>query len=133
MPSTITAALDAWAVLAFLRDEPSAKRVEEAAVDGCVCSWINLGEALYIEARRVDLSSARAFVEGLADNVLAELPDVRLVQTAAQLKAEGGLSYADCFAVATAERHRVPLLTGDPEILELGRAELELIDLREIR
>jgi hypothetical protein len=32
--------------------------------------------------------------------------------------------------VATAERHRDPVLTDDPELLELGRPELEVIDVR---
>jgi hypothetical protein len=32
--------------------------------------------------------------------------------------------------VATAERHREPVLTGDPELLELGRPDLDVIDVR---
>lgn len=48
---------------------------------------------------------------------------------AAEIKARGGLSYPDAFCVATALRHRAPLYTGDPEIIELG-ADIEVIDLR---
>jgi len=32
----------------------------------------------------------------------------------------GGISYADCFAVATAKRQDAPLLTGDLELLALA-------------
>lgn len=46
------------------------------------------------------------------------------------MKARGGLSYADAFAVATAHRHRAPLYTGDPELVSLG-GELDVADLRE--
>lgn len=59
-----------------------------------------------------------------------EPPDADLVLGAAEIKAGGRISYADCFAVATAERHQAPLLTGDPEILALDRPALELVDLR---
>lgn len=126
----VATALDAWAVLALLRDEDAADRVESAIEEGSVCSWINLGEALYIETRRVGRQAAMAAVEALADNVLDEVPDRSLVGAAAEIKAGGGLSYSDCFAVATAERHRVPLLTGDAEILSMNRDDLRVIDPR---
>lgn len=122
--------LDAWAALAILRGEPAAGQVEDAVRRGSACSWINLGEVLYIESRRLDAATARAAVEMLADNVLAELPDVSLIRAAADLKAAGGLSYADCFAVATAARHGVPLLTGDPEIIAFERSPAPVVDLR---
>ncbi|MFN8201894.1 MAG: PIN domain-containing protein [Solirubrobacteraceae bacterium] len=55
--------------------------------------------------------------------------DEEPVLSASRLKARGGISYADCFAVATAQRHRLPLVTGDPEILALD-GEVEVIDPR---
>ena len=57
------------------------------------------------------------------------LPDWPLVVAAARLKAAGGISYADAFCVASAERHQVPLYTGDPEILAL-QIPVQRIDLR---
>jgi predicted nucleic acid-binding protein len=39
------------------------------------------------------------------------------VKAAASVKATGGLSYADAFAVALAKEFEAPLLTGDPEII----------------
>jgi predicted nucleic acid-binding protein len=48
---------------------------------------------------------------------------------AARLKAGGGISYADCFAIATAQRYQAPLFTGDPEIIDWA-GDVEVIDLR---
>ena len=60
----------------------------------------------------------------------AEEPDAALVMAAARIKAGGGLSCADCFVIATAQRYQAPLLTGDPEIIDWA-GEVEVIDLRE--
>ena len=56
-------------------------------------------------------------------------PDWQLVEAAAALKAEGGLSYADAFCVATATRLDAPIWTGDPEIIEL-LGDHQVVDLR---
>jgi len=61
--------------------------------------------------------------------VRAEEPDSELVLAAARIKAGGGISYADCFVIATAQRREAPLLTGDPEIIRHA-ANVEVIDLR---
>jgi predicted nucleic acid-binding protein len=61
--------------------------------------------------------------------VSTEEPDAELVLDAARVKADHRLSYADAFAVATAERHRLPLLTGDRDLLALDR-ELTVVDPR---
>ncbi len=121
--------LDAWAILAFLWDEPAAARVEAAIERGAVCSWINLGEVLYKHARRLGWDRSAAAIDAFAANVTAEPADAEAVRAAAAIKAEGRLSYADCFAVATAERHAAPLLTGDPEILRLSRPALDTVDI----
>ncbi len=126
----LTAALDAWAILALLRDEAAAARVETAVREGAICSWINLGEVLYIETRRLGPERAGEAVSKVVDNVSAELPDEAVVRLAAELKVEGGISFADCFAAATAERHGVPLLTGDAELITLERETLRVVDLR---
>ena len=127
----MTIALDSWAVLALLRGEPSGPYVRDRiAAERSVISWINLGEVLYLESRRVGVSRAELAVSAVTDVIDTELPDVDLVRAAASRKSAGGLSYADAFAVATAERHREPLLTGDPEIVALADRALEVIDLR---
>lgn len=123
-------ALDAWAIIAYLRDEPAAQRVADLVDEhGAVASWINLGEVLYQEARRVGFVEAETAVRTLAATIRADEPTVATVVAATRWKANGGLSYADAFALATAERHAAPLLTGDPELLALGD-RVELVDLR---
>jgi PIN domain nuclease of toxin-antitoxin system len=123
--------LDAWAVLALLRDEPGALEIERSVANGgAVISWINLGEVFYIVARSTSEAAAAAAVERVRGSVRTADVDEGLVLDAARLKARHTLSYADAFAVALAERLRLPLITGDPEILRLDR-DLEVIDPRD--
>jgi uncharacterized protein with PIN domain len=49
---------------------------------------------------------------------------------AARLKARAPIALGDCFAVATAAAHEVPLLTGDPEIIDLADRPCKVEDLR---
>lgn len=124
--------LDSWALLAYLKDEPAAGRIEaEWLARGAAISAINLGEAFYIRARERGEEAAVADIETIRRRSAVIDPDWPLVFAAAQIKARGGLSYADAFCVATAERLEAPLWTGDPEIL--GRADelgCEIVDLR---
>jgi PIN domain nuclease of toxin-antitoxin system len=124
--------LDGWALLAFLRDEPAAERVErEWLSSGAAISAINLGEALYIRIRERGEDSATTEIDTIRKHSRVLDTDWALVFAAAQVKARGGLSYADAFCVATAERLNAPLWTGDPEII--GRADelsCEVTDLR---
>jgi predicted nucleic acid-binding protein len=122
--------LDAWALMSLMRHEATGPRVAELLDDRSgVMSWVNLGEVAYKRGRTIGLAEAEADVRHFATTITAELPDHRLVFAAARFKAAGGLSYADAFAAATAERHRAPLLTGDPELLAL-HGQIEVIDLR---
>jgi PIN domain nuclease of toxin-antitoxin system len=126
----LTPVLDAWAVLTFFRDEPAAARVEELiSTQPTMISSINLGEVLYWTVRERGQRAADSMVDKLRSAVMVEDPDWPLVHAAAQVKARGGLSYADAFCVATAKRHDAPLYTGDPEILAL-KDLVELVDLR---
>jgi hypothetical protein len=66
------------------------------------------------------------------DDVLSELRitlDLDLPGTARMIEA-ARFALGDCFAIATAAAHRVPLLTGDPEILERSDLPCEIEDLR---
>lgn len=92
-------------------------------------SWINVGEVYYLETSRHGRESARAAIEVLRPALRFEAPDDAMVLAAAGLKARHSISYADCFAVATAKRHEAPLLTGDPELVELAE-DVEVVDLR---
>ena len=129
----MTAVLDAWAALAFLRGEPSAHRVKEIILTErtLICS-VNLGEALYWTERKRGRRAARGQIDQLRTLMVVEDPDWPLVAAAAHIKAGGGISYTDAFCVATAQRHEATLYTGDPEILALG-ASVERVDLRQPR
>ncbi len=74
MPVRISgsAVFDAWAILAWLRDEPSASRVDEIlrqAADGDLqlsMSWINAGEAYYMLVRKRSQQAAEEFLRKAA-------------------------------------------------------------------
>jgi predicted nucleic acid-binding protein len=121
--------LDSWALLAYLRGESAAKLVggEWASVGAAMCS-VNLGEALYLETRRVGAARSEDVIRKVRSNLTIVDPDWDLVSAAASVKARGGLSYADAFCVATAQRLAAPLWTGDPEIVALS-GEVDVVDL----
>lgn len=127
------AVLDAWAIVAFLQGERAGEPVRPWVDRGSgLVSSINLGEALYVLTRSRGKRAARDRIARLHTRLHVEDPDWSIVTAAAAVKAVGGLSYADAFCVATAHRHALPLLTGDPEILALDTG-LEVIDLRAAR
>jgi predicted nucleic acid-binding protein len=123
---------DSWALLAFMGAEDAAARIESVWVaEGAAMSSINLGEVLYIRMRAVGEESARADIEEIRGLIELVVPVWPLVSDAARIKADGGLSYADAFCVATALSLDAPLWTGDPEIVTQGdRQGCEVIDLR---
>lgn len=125
--------LDSWALLAYLQGEPAAERIETAWLDeGATISSINLGEVLYILMREDGEESAVATVEAIRKRLDVVEPDWPLVLTAARIKADGRLSYADAFCIATAIQADAPLWTGDPEIVDqAGKHSCEVIDLRD--
>jgi predicted nucleic acid-binding protein len=117
-------------LIALLKDEQAAGRVEEAwAADTPVMCSVNLGEALYLQIRNDGEKAGRAMIEKVRVELDIVDPDWQLVSDAAAIKASGGLSFADCFALATARRHEAPLWTGDPEIIGLAGPG-EIVDLR---
>ena len=126
----LPAVLDAWAILAFYEDHPRAYEIVDASDRGeAIFSAVNLGEVLYQLERELGQERAVELVEALRSVTFVEEPDWELVCAAAHIKAGGGLSYADCFCVATAKRHRAALYTGDPEILALD-VSVSTVDLR---
>jgi predicted nucleic acid-binding protein len=122
--------LDTWALLALLNDEPAAARVERAWLreKPVICS-VNLGEALYVLIRAHGEEPARRSVERARAELNVLDPEWSLVVEAARIKAGGGLSYADCFALVTAREAGAQLWTGDPELIESASPD-EVVDLR---
>jgi len=119
--------LDAYALLAYLKKERGHARVKDllASEDAALLiNSINLGEVFYILARERGPRAADYFLGvilpglpiAVAENSFGEVIE------AARLKATYPLSFADCFAAATAIRERGALVTGDPEFKKLGKA-----------
>lgn len=122
--------LDSWALLAVLKGEAAAQAVLSAwLAEGAAMCSINLGEALYLETRRLGPARSEEAIRMARRDMRIIDPDWELVSTAAGVKAQGGISYADAFCVATAKRMDAPLLTGDPELVALSH-DVEIVDLR---
>jgi predicted nucleic acid-binding protein len=114
--------LDAFALLAYLQDEPAAARVEQlleqALKEKCrlFVSIINLGELLYIIERKGGASKAQESLALIQQLPIEILPaDEPAVFSSAHIKANHVLSYADAFAVAAAMHANACILTGDTE------------------
>jgi predicted nucleic acid-binding protein len=124
--------LDSWAVLAYLKDEPAAARIEaEWLSQPPAISSINLGETLYMRIRERGEKAAAADISTIRRNSMIIDPDWELVSAAAKIKAAGGLSYADAFCAATAARLGAPLWTGDPETIDRAQQlPCRVVDLR---
>lgn len=118
--------LDAYALLAYLKEESGHARVRELMSPGggyLLINSVNAGEVFYVIARTHGTKAAEYFLSV----ILPSLP-IRVVENsfedvidAARIKAAHALSFADCFAAATAIRERAPLVTGDPEFKKLGK------------
>ena len=81
---------------------------------------INLGEVYYKTIRAVGLEEAKKFLENFLRLPLSIiLPDSELIWKASEIKAEYAISYADCFAAATAIRYEAAIRTGDPEFKKI--------------
>ncbi|MFO7917170.1 MAG: PIN domain-containing protein [Anaerolineales bacterium] len=120
--------LDAWAFLALLQaEEPAASRVKQLlsgaqknALDLCV-SVINLGEVIYRIGRVKDEDEAWKTLDQLRNLPLTVIPATEdAVFAAVDFKIHYTISYADAFAAATADELGAVLVTGDPELLQLG-------------
>jgi len=130
----LTIVLDTWALIAHLRDEEAAGRIREAWIrEGAAMCSINLGEALYLEMRARGPEGADGTIERARQELNLVHPDWELVTAAARIKAGGGLSFADAFCIATAERMAAPLWTGDPEIVDRAQElRCQVKDLRQL-
>ena len=113
---------DSHAILKWIQMEPGFDRVKkliESCRDASVAGYINqinLGEVYYITIREVGLDRAKVFLENfLRLPIQIILPDSELIWKASEIKAVYPISYANCFAVATALTYEAVILTGDPE------------------
>ncbi|MCK5203238.1 MAG: type II toxin-antitoxin system VapC family toxin [Desulfobacterales bacterium] len=115
--------LDSYALLAYLNKEDGFEKVRNVLANAqksslpVLMNELNVGETYYILYRKRGHEQAEYFL----DTILAGLPismisnDFNAVISASKIKARNALSFADCFAVATAQRENAAILTGDPE------------------
>ena len=122
---------DSHALIAYFREEPGADRVEALVTDPGHERWlsvISLGEVYYIAAKRTDMREDEVLSDVLSMPLALVDASMMLVLEAAQVKAKYPLSYADCFAVAVAQRYDAAIVTGDPEFEQLeanGEVQIE--------
>jgi len=122
MTETTSFVLDSYALLAYLQDESVGSRIEKLLEDAgkgkcrLFLSLINLGEILYIVERRGGIAKAQDAL-ALIRQLPVEVPLVneQMVFTAAHIKANHAISYADAFVVATAIQEDAVVVTADPE------------------
>jgi predicted nucleic acid-binding protein len=117
-----TKVLDSYALMAFFEDEPGADFVRgllhkavESDTNLLMCV-VNLGEVWYSIARTNSPEIADQYVheiKGLGIEIVEA--DWALTRQAALFKANGNISYADCYAAALAKNHKAELVTGDKE------------------
>ncbi len=123
--------LDSWAILAWLDgEEPALSRVEGALAERPVVSWVNLVEVYYRLERDHGREQADTTLAALRAALAPDLPGTARMIEVARLKARAPIALGDCFAAVTAGVHGLPLLTGDPELIELGDPPCVVEDLR---
>ena len=118
--------LDSYALMAFFEGEPGADLVRELILKAeekkinLLMSVVNLGEVWYSIARTNSAEVADQYIgeiKGMAIDVVDA--DWQLIRQAAAFKADGNISYADCFAAALAKMKKAELVTGDKEFKPL--------------
>lgn len=124
--------LDAWAIIAWLKDEQPAEKVEsllksaERRERKLFMNIINVGEVFYASVKTRDHAYGERVLQDLRYRVATISADDDLVMQAARLKVQHAISYADAFAAATAIAHALPLVTGGPELRAMASKEKAL-------
>ncbi len=114
--------LDSFALLAYLRDEEGAERVqqllERASRKGgsLLMTELNYAEVKYITLRKQGVGAWRQVQDALVTLPLEFVPvDREIADLAADFKSKLSLSLADACAAALAKNRKAELVTGDKE------------------
>jgi predicted nucleic acid-binding protein len=140
-----TRVLDSWPILEWISGErligegtPGECRVGDIvaallsdAEHGRVrllISAIDVGEVYYFLRKHHSLSLAESWRDTSATlPATIEVPTAQDIWSAATLKGQFPISYADAFAAALAQKYNCPLVTGDPEFRSVDQLELDWI------
>lgn len=122
--------LDAWAIMAWLKDlQPAASHVRVLLDHGqeqLLMSIVNLGEVLCLSVRAKDIAYGERVLSALRRRLTVVAATDGIVLAAAILKSRNAVSYANAFAAATALSREAPLVTGDPEFQVMAAKERSL-------
>lgn len=119
---------DSHALLKFFQKETGYEKVfrllEDIRKKGTVkyINVINLGEIIYATKREFGDQKKLEVLANIERLNFTVLPaNDTLVFQAAEYKAEYSISYADCFALASAVERKAIIVTGDPEFKKVER------------
>lgn len=120
--------LDSFALLVFLQKEPGSGRVNDILQKArkkqttVLFSEVSLGEVYYILIRSLGLGDAKVTLAHILALPITVVPAKREdVLAAAEYKARGAISYADCFVVALGKTMHATVVTGDREFAEFEK------------
>lgn len=119
---------DSYTIITFFEKEKGFEKVVDIFTESVsnklkiLTNIVNWGEVYYIVLREQGSKAATLFEENFK-KLPVELVycDYSLTKRASEFKAFNSLSYADCFAAATASIYKATLITGDKEFLKLGK------------
>lgn len=118
--------LDAWAVIAYLEDEPCASQIADLIASAheddipVYMTVVNAGEVWYTIARQISAAEADTSIKELRDlRIQFQDVDWELTQEAARFKSQHKMSYGDCYAAALTKSRKAELITGDNEFKQL--------------
>jgi predicted nucleic acid-binding protein len=130
-----TRVLDSWAILEWINGRrPAEARVAALLAEAdsgkaqLLMSAINVGEVYYILRKQHSESLAESWRESSRTlPVTIEIPTEADIWSAALIKGQYPVSYADAFAAALAQKYNCRLVTGDPEFGTVEHLELDWI------
>lgn len=113
---------DSHALLKFFQKEKGYEKViqllEEIRKTGATkyINAVNLGEIIYSTKKEFGDQKKLEILANIERLNFTILPiSNNLIFQAAEYKAQYSISYADCFALASAVEHKAVIVTGDPE------------------
>ena len=119
---------DSYALIAFFENEQGANIVENALrelITKKAFGWmsvINWGEVYYSTYRELGVEMAEKAISQIKMYPIEIVDaDQGLTKDAALLKSRYRVAYAECFAVALANKMKAVVLTGDPEFKALQK------------
>jgi len=130
-----TRVVDSWAILEWMSGrKPAVGLVAKLLADAergritLLMSAINVGEVYYFLRKKHSEALAESWRQSSGTlPVTIDVPTLSDIWNAALLKSQYPIAYADAFGAALAQKHRCPLVTGDPEFHRVQSLQLEWI------